>query len=286
MVPERSIVGKSAKSVFFEEFNEIDIYIEDTARGYQKLYEKIFSRVFSGKFKLDRVFPLGDRASVIDLHSASIGEVERPTLFVIDGDFFIAGFNDDQCERGLYCLPFYCIENLLIDRDAWLKILDEEEDVRSYDEVAEDFDFEGWEVRNRKYLYDLFIEYTICYWLFPDKATSAFPVNQLVSSDQGEVDPRKIEEKISEVREVVVNNVGIDSYNRAKSSVMKNIEDKGVNYFDIVSGKTYLFPLLKTRLRSTVKTRAPDINIKQRLAALCSISKISECVGYVAGNEA
>lgn len=38
MIPERSVQASSAKSVFFEELNDIDIYIEDTAFGYSKLF--------------------------------------------------------------------------------------------------------------------------------------------------------------------------------------------------------------------------------------------------------
>lgn len=33
---ERSLAARKAKSVFFEERNTIDIYIEDTAVGYKK----------------------------------------------------------------------------------------------------------------------------------------------------------------------------------------------------------------------------------------------------------
>lgn len=36
MIPERGTAGRFAKSVFYEELNEIDIYIEDTGIGSEK----------------------------------------------------------------------------------------------------------------------------------------------------------------------------------------------------------------------------------------------------------
>ena len=39
-IPTRSVEARSAISVLFQEVNEIDIYTEDTAKGYEKLFTK------------------------------------------------------------------------------------------------------------------------------------------------------------------------------------------------------------------------------------------------------
>ena len=57
MVPARSETSKSAKSVFFEDVNDIDIFIEDTAIGFEKIYAILFSRVFSDAYSVEKVFP-------------------------------------------------------------------------------------------------------------------------------------------------------------------------------------------------------------------------------------
>ena len=46
LIPERSIRAKVAKSVFYKEVNDIDIYIEYTTKGYKELYKNLFFRVF------------------------------------------------------------------------------------------------------------------------------------------------------------------------------------------------------------------------------------------------
>ncbi|WP_201612448.1 hypothetical protein [Psychrobacter immobilis] len=41
-IPTRSLEARSAISVLFQEINEIDIYTEDTARGYEKLFTNLW----------------------------------------------------------------------------------------------------------------------------------------------------------------------------------------------------------------------------------------------------
>ena len=87
LIPERSIRAKVAKSVFYKEVNDIDIYIEDTTKGYKKLYKNLFSRVFQNKYRVSEVFPIGSRGKVIAQHK--IKNSIRPYLFIIDGDLFL-----------------------------------------------------------------------------------------------------------------------------------------------------------------------------------------------------
>ena len=42
---ERRSSAKVAKSVFYEDFNDIDIYIEDTAPGYRKIFKELLIQV-------------------------------------------------------------------------------------------------------------------------------------------------------------------------------------------------------------------------------------------------
>lgn len=277
-IPERSDAAKSAKSVFFEEYNDIDIYIEDTAVGYKKLFAEIFSRVFSGKYRVAEVFPLGSRNKVIDECKKIQGELTRPSLYIIDGDLFL--FDKGICEElpGLYILPFYCIENLLIDQNCLLKLLNEEDPVRRCEQLKLDFDFSAWVEENSKHLVRLFIEYAICFRLCPEKQTVKFPVKNLVSSSSGVVDELKVNARILEISKYVIEKVGAELYAELKTEIEERVPIDSNSLLRYVSGKDYLIPLLFTRFKSVAKkTKIQKLNFMLRLALSCNIDVISAC---------
>ncbi|NWE37420.1 hypothetical protein, partial [Pseudomonas gingeri] len=63
---ERSAAAKYAASVFYEGFNDFDIYVEDTAPGYTKIFASILSRAISNNVTLEKIFALGERSNVLD----------------------------------------------------------------------------------------------------------------------------------------------------------------------------------------------------------------------------
>lgn len=275
MIPNRSLSAKSAKSVFFEEINDIDIYIEDTAHGYEKLFAILFSRVFEGKYQIGKVFPLGGRGSVIDAHK-SFSKNGRPTLFVVDGDLYLLAGDDVEDDDGLYRVPFYCIENVLCDPDAIHNLLNEEHTTASKEQLAKEFDYQGWLSENENLLFELFVEYAVSFSLNPTQQTVSFSIRNLVSSNSGSLDECKTHQRINEVREATIQSSEKDKYKKTREKVLRNFDLSGSSKFDVVSGKDYLFPLLKTRIRSTVKTKVPDINLKIRLAMNCDVSGLMD----------
>jgi len=281
MIPERSLTGRHARSVFFEDVNEIDIYIEDTAYGYEKLFSLIFSRIFDGKYKIKKVFPLGGRANVIEQH-ASHEETGRPYLYVIDGDLYLISGESISSDKGLYKLPFYCIENILCDPQAFSELLNEEDPVSMKENLNSLFAYNEWLVNNEPKLFRLFIEYSISFKANPEKQTVSFPVNNLVSSNDGNIDEEKLNNRASQIKQSAIDKVGNDSYIELYDSFILDFESNNLSKMDVISGKDYLFPLLKTRFKSIVKTRIPDINFKIRLAMKCDVSKVMDSQLYVA----
>jgi len=283
MLPERSSTGNFARSVFFEEDNDLDIYIEDTAIGSEKIASKIFSRVFADKFKVSQVFPLGGRGAVISKFNEEKERITRPSLFVIDGDIYHLTGDSISCERGLYRFPFYCIENLMMDPAAFHNILDEEDATRSEAELVAAFDYTDWNNTNAEKLKELFIEYAISRALNPSEPTIAYDVKNLVSGNKGVLDDHKLIARIDDLRSKSVAKAGLENYEVARDLVITQCAQSGLEDLDYVSGKDYIFPLLKTRLRSTVKTNVTDLNLRTRLAKTCSVEKIMACCDYVIG---
>lgn len=285
MVPERNVIGNSAKSVFFEDVNDIDIYIEDTAPGYEKIFLLLFSRVFHGKYKLEKVFPLGGRGAVIDrFESHKDSTSTRPSLFIIDGDLYILTGDLQENQKGLYKFPFYCVENILIDADAIHSILDEEDPIRSKNVLINKFNYPEWLESNEDCLFQLFLEYAVTFKINPTEQSVAYSVNKLVSSNNGCIDKSKLDKRIKILREKAIEFVGEVEYEKAKEIVLNNLETNSCKKIDCISGKDYLLPLFTTRMKSVVKTRIPNINFKLRLAKVCDIEKIRESVLYIAND--
>lgn len=281
MVPERGTAGKFAKSVFFEERNEIDIYIEDTALGSEKIASKIYSRIFDGTYKLEQIFPLGGRGAVISKFNEVKTLLTRPSLFVIDGDIYHLTGDHVKDEIGLYRLPCYCIENLMMDPSAIHSVIDEEDPIRTEVDLIQAFDYDGWKTLNKPKLKNLFIEYAISRVLNPSEPTISYEVKNLVSGNDGCIDDIKLATRLADLASKAIAKVGEENYRVTRDRILLEYEKSQLDDLDFVSGKDYLFPLLKTRLRSTVKTLMSDLNLKVRLSKACGVEKISNCRDYV-----
>ncbi|XHF34810.1 DUF4435 domain-containing protein [Pseudomonas chlororaphis] len=284
MVPERGTAGRFAKSVFYEERNEIDVYIEDTGLGSEKIASKIYSRIFEGAYSLEQVFPLGGRGAVISKFNEEKDSLTRPSIFIIDGDIYHLTGDHVRDEVGLYRLPCYCIENLMVDPLAMHSIIDEEDPVRSESDLIQAFDYEGWERLNKSKLRDLFIEYAISRVLNPSEPTISYEVRNLVSGSDGCIDDTKLSNRIADISSKAIAKVGEENYKVARDKILLEYEGSRLDDLDFVSGKDYLFPLLKTRLRATVRTSMSDLNLKIRLSKVCSVEKIINCRRYVLVN--
>ena len=283
MIPERSVVSNSAKSVFFEDVNDIDIYIEDTVVGYAKIFETIFSRAFDNKYRIEKVFPLGGKQEVIEQYESQEGSFMRPSLFVIDGDLYVLTGEAKKSKKGLYIMPFYCIENILIDPDAIHDLMNEEEPVVAKNTLIDKFAFRRWLNDNEVKLFQLFLEYALTFTINPSEQTVGYSVRKLVASNTGNVDINKLNQRIAYLQNINILKIGHEEYANLKTSILKNFQSKAVDKLDSVSGKDYLIPLINMRFKSIVKTNMPNINFKLRLAMKCSIEKIKDSTTYVAG---
>jgi len=277
---ERSVTAKSAKSVFFEEFNDIDIFIEDTSQGYVKIFEEILGRVFESEFRISKIFPLGGKTTVIDEHSKHRESFSRPTLYIVDGDLDLIHFEANS-EPGLYHLPYYCIENLLLDENGLLEILNEEDPITLKGTLIEAFDYVTWRKETVTPLADLFIDYGICYKKHPPTATVSYEVKNLISSNSGLLDLAKVEARKKEIVDIIKSTVGEEEYNELRRSIEYRVMSEQSEIERFISGKDYLLPLLLMRIRMITKTKTPSLNIKSRLAMKCNIEKIQDCKRFV-----
>jgi hypothetical protein len=281
LIPERSIRAKVAKSVFYKEVNDIDIYIEDTTKGYKKLYKNLFSRVFQNKYRVSEVFPIGSRGEVIAQHK--IKNSIRPYLFIIDGDLFLTTGDIVENQNGLFKLPFYCVENILCHWESIISIIEEEDINKDLETIESQFNFEEWLQINEEKLFNLFIEYSISKVLYPEQKTVSFKVSKLLTCNKGIVNETKLQNRIEEIKNNILARVGEEKYNETRETILENFSKSNLEKLDIVSGKDYILPLLAMRSRDIISTGSlRDDILKNRLSMKCDISKISKSINYVA----
>lgn len=276
-LPVRSTRSKYAASVLYHEVNDIDIYIEDTEPGYAKIFNIIFSRLFDGKYKIGRVFPLGGRDIVIAKHAEFTSE-KRPSLFVIDGDLYLMSGDYIENQKGLYKLPYYCVENILIDHDSIISVLNEEDILKTEDQLRRDFSYYIWFGKNSKILYDLFVEYATSFTLNPTEATVSYSVQNLISSGDGNLDEQKVRNRINHLKSLIDQH---PSYEETKRKIIDKCKNSSCNTIDFVSGKDYIIPLIYLKIKRCVPTKISKINFKIRLAFKCDISNIREAEDYI-----
>jgi len=273
MTLERSITAKKAKAVFFHKFNDIDIYIEDTSKGSRKLYSEMFTRAFHGKYRIDTVFPLGDKHTVVSLCTADQEEGQRLRLYIVDGDLeLLTGCNPSGLRR-LFVLDRYSIENYLVDHSAIVSLLNEEDVEQRLEEIERAFAFDDWVQSNEQELFELFLLYAIAKQRCSEFPTTSFPVKRLISSDLGIVDRAKIAIRKQEVERYLQKTVSPQLLDETKEAIARHVSRDQRSKLRFVSGKDLML-LLLVRMRRTTKLRADNEVIKQRLAMKCDVSEL------------
>ncbi|TGM97314.1 DUF4435 domain-containing protein [Leptospira dzoumogneensis] len=277
---ERSIKGKKAKAVFYTSFNDIDVFIEDTGPGSKKLYEILLSKIFKTAFRVNTVFPLGGKKSVIDECKADV-DFSRKKIFIVDGDLELLLGNNPTGVFRLFILKKYCIENYFIDENAILEVLDEEDIEQSKEQLKKLFDYENWKINNETILFDLFVHFAISHKYSIGIATVSNPISHLVSSSDGIIDLAKFEKRKIELISEMLRVIATTDIESSCKEIFERVVKSNVNPIDCISGKDYLLRLILMRMRQIVKFRADNSVIKQRLAMKVVHQDFYEILDYL-----
>lgn len=280
---ERKEESKSARSVLLEDFNDIDVYVEDTAIESKKIYNQILNRVFNGKYNIDDIIPVGSCSKVVaEWAKHKRNNDNRSKIFIIDGDFIHFNKNLETIVpeelkediQGLYVLPRYCIENYLIDENAFIEIIHDEDPVDEKDKIKSKLKFQEWIESNEKLLADLFIVYSICLAHNIPEKTISYNVNKLVSTVNGCVNSELVSGRIEHLtNQILIKNNFLD--------LEKEIEKRSREVFKceqvllkFISGKNYLFPLIRQRISTHYNLAVTQVSLKIRLAKQCNLSEL------------
>lgn len=282
---ERALKSKSAVSVLNEDFNDIDVYVEDTAIEAKKIYAEIISRIYNNQFKIDNVIPLGGCSQVIkEWKSNKDKNDNRPKVFLIDGDYHFLNnslskfLNAEEVNnhRGLFVLPRYCIENYLIDFNSFVEIVYEEIVSDDRNVILENLKFENWINKNSEILTDLFIYNSICIHYNVETKTSKFKYTNLQSSTPGVCCQTRVKDRILEIKKLIHEKDSKIDIGEEFSSRKKMINEN--DFLLICTGKDYLYPMMKKYISNLYDriNHVSDTSLKIRLAKICDISELME----------
>lgn len=118
--PSKSQAYLFGQDIFWEQFNEINFYVEDEEQ--EQFYLQVFNKLFKN-IKIDKIFPLRGKVNVIE--EAKNNLKNKKNVYVVDKDF------DDLLGKienlpNLFYLKHYEIENYLFEEQAiWEYIIDE-----------------------------------------------------------------------------------------------------------------------------------------------------------------
>ena len=137
-IPSASPAGLAARDVFFEQFNDVNIYVED--EDQQNLYLVIFRRLFP-RLQINQIFPLSGKPNVLAhaLDPVNAGRRSR-SVYILDKDFDdLLGHMVNQ--ENVFYLNRYCIENYLLGEDAVLELVLECEPRKSKDDLHAELNY-------------------------------------------------------------------------------------------------------------------------------------------------
>ncbi len=234
--------------------NDVDIYTEDKIAD-KEFYRALFKRLFNDGISVNDVTPLGCKANVLNAYDGQDKKSMRKRLYIVDGDLDLIIGTNRKAEENLVVLDSYCIENYLVDEAAIIELIYYSNGSESKDTIKTKLNFTKWLSYNHECLINLFLHFGI------------------LKQFGGGPRIRNANEFLKQhLKQVVLDNNKIATYSEEiKNEIITLLTDKGHAdpqtiyeqellklkatwpneqevFLRIVSGKTYLLPLLQHRV--------------------------------------
>lgn len=281
------------REYFYQDINDVlHLYVEDTSKGYDKIYHLIFSRIFSEKFSNIKIEAIGSRQLVLKKYESILKENKAPyspSLCVIDGDLYLLTKNEN-CHKGLYILPMYCIENLLLrtNEDSIIEFLNTNSSkIEDFSSKLKIHEFNSMIL---SLLVPLYESFAIAFSLNELKEIEG-PHPSLISDSLERIKNKelcgegiyyklsgnKVDKLRNEIEDLYKN---CPSYSTIKSSIAKKIHEDS-DKLRFISGKDHLFPLFLEKLKYVGDCSIDKLKFLRYLAQKCDVKQISSCERFI-----
>ncbi len=255
----------------FRPYNDIDVYIEDTT--CRNMFEVLLNRMFDGQAKVIRIFQLGGRNEVIETCKNNQSGTDRPRLYIIDGDFDAILGKEPPRLRYLYRLSVYCSENLVFTEAATLEVAFESLTNTSREQIEAIIQFSHFLDGIIQKLTPLLAIYIVVQILNANVKTTGFNVTQLLIQRPKfpELSANKVKQRITQIEQELQAMGLMEQVKSAMEEAEKLIPDSRVDTAKLISGKTYLLPLLYHHLKNKARFSGTLDQLKTRLARYCEL---------------
>jgi hypothetical protein len=197
-----------AQDVFYLQFNDVDIYVEDIDQ--EELYKEILSKILP--FKIGKIFPLGGKLKVIQ--KATNNQNVKRKIFLVDKDFDDLHGNIVTIPN-LFYLDKYCIENYLVSKKAIIVFLKEEFPKIPIEQIEQELDFEKIYNNTISELTELFIYFFLIQKLNLPLENCSCSVDRFIDDKaKHQIDNQKCLDLLTEIKkqnEIVNPNVSIEN---------------------------------------------------------------------------
>ena len=259
----RSQIARQAMPVFYRDLNDLNVFIEDTAEGYDRIYQNILTRILAD-YKIKRVFPIGSRGIVLEKARQDI--TNKKSIFFVDGDLYLLGGEIEDIPTNVVVLERYCIENYLADKDSLNDITNDE--IVNFTEASNDdiLDYNTWCITARSNLKNLFILFSLCHTLGTGIKNVSHGYRAIISNPNGDIDTNKVKKLHDEIYSKLSESITLPYLDFKINEVKKNIDTTACFVNKYVSAKDFTLPIFLMRLRNITSSKCSALLLKTRLS--------------------
>lgn len=266
----RTAEATVAGSVFYRYRNSIDIYTEDKPKDH-KFYVALFERLMDGTgIRIKDVHQLGDCDSVV--RECQRDKSPYPKLYIIDGDFYLMTTPKTPVAH-LYIHDGYCIENFIIDENAYYEVYDNLDGTHEMAELKTLVDYQSMMQEVQDPFMHLFHHFALSkehIGFFHLKDASQFVKNGKLNQALVDAESEDIRNKIIATG---VAEAKFDEALHAKETAYPSTHDNLMKY---VSGKDYLIPYINsyTKEKLNVSIGLAREHWKYQYVRHCDMSRL------------
>lgn len=268
---EYSLKALKTLPFLFRHYNDVDIYVEDAT--CRNMYELLINRMLEGESRVERIFQLGGRIEVINRCRDNEDDNSRRRLFIIDGDFDIVLDKPSPDLDNLYRLTVYCSENLVFTQKAALEVAYDAMTNKPREKIADSLELPEYFVSIIRKLTPLFTIYIAVQILEAGIKTTGYNVMEFLEhrpKDQ-HLSETKISARITEIKSELLKEHSEEEIQAAIAQAEELLPDSHVEISKLISGKTYLLPLLRHYLQIKASYRGRKDQLKTHLARHCEL---------------
>lgn len=235
---------------FYAGLQDINVYVEDTAKGSEPLYKAMIKNLFPDK-NIRNIIPLGGRSEVVAACKSKKNIMKE--LYIIDGDLNLLYENNIKI-KGLFSSKVYCIENYMVDEKAVATLLEETLAIE-HEHALKMLNWSDFILSIKEAFIDLFIVYGVSHSLGSSEQTikrfdpKTWINHKVKKGEYKNPNNEIIKKNKNELEEILKIQYGeaiyCDKYNFIKSRISKCSDAELLNY---ISGKNYLLPFVNNYL--------------------------------------